>query len=279
MPKGLLYLTNTKTLDDSDGPRAPVESSGSQTQRATLITRGWRAGQVTPTFPGVSPTSTPPGGLLRRKRNHSSNSLERRPESSASDSRARRESRVVGVSRLRPTRVHGRLVSWPSSPASVWRCSRGRAIGVTRCPDDRGAGVSDVNPDFRVRKGKKERTDERARRRSRTRSTSKLTEPRRRGKKTRRNPGQEPEPQTLLHPSGAVRVAEGSASFVALTTGGAGVRDVNPDFRVWKGKKERTGERACRRSRTRSTSKRTEPRRRGKKTRRNPGQEQEPQTV
>ncbi|KAJ1190958.1 hypothetical protein NDU88_000275 [Pleurodeles waltl] len=61
MPEGLLYLTNTKTLDDSDGTRAPVESSGSQTQRATLITRGWRAGQVTPTFPSVSPTSTPQG--------------------------------------------------------------------------------------------------------------------------------------------------------------------------------------------------------------------------
>ncbi|KAJ1164202.1 hypothetical protein NDU88_004647 [Pleurodeles waltl] len=37
----------------------------------------------------------------------------------------------------------------------VWCCSHGRAIGVTRCPDDRGAGVSDVNLDFRVRKGKK----------------------------------------------------------------------------------------------------------------------------
>ncbi|KAJ1106457.1 hypothetical protein NDU88_003858 [Pleurodeles waltl] len=36
-----------------------------------------------------------------------------------------------------------------------WRCSRGRAIGVTCCPDNWGAGVGDVNLDFRVRKGNK----------------------------------------------------------------------------------------------------------------------------
>ncbi|KAJ1131653.1 hypothetical protein NDU88_009988 [Pleurodeles waltl] len=46
-------------------------------------------------------------------------------------------------------------LSFDTAPASEWRCSRGRAISVTRCPDDRGAGVSDVNLDFRVRKEKK----------------------------------------------------------------------------------------------------------------------------
>ncbi|KAJ1206993.1 hypothetical protein NDU88_002386 [Pleurodeles waltl] len=49
---------------------------------------------------------------------------------------------------------HDRL-SFDTAPASEWRCSRGRAIGVTRCPDDRGAGVSDVNPEFRVREREK----------------------------------------------------------------------------------------------------------------------------
>ncbi|KAJ1172724.1 hypothetical protein NDU88_004568 [Pleurodeles waltl] len=34
-------------------------------------------------------------------------------------------------------------------------CSRGRASSVSSCPDDRGAGVSNVHPDFRVVKGKK----------------------------------------------------------------------------------------------------------------------------
>ncbi|KAJ1141749.1 hypothetical protein NDU88_008077 [Pleurodeles waltl] len=89
----------------------PVESSGSQTQRATLITLGWRAGQILPTSPRRLSNLNPPGGFLRT-RNHISNSLERQPESSAS----RLESRVVGVSR--PTRVHGQLVSWPSCSPS-----------------------------------------------------------------------------------------------------------------------------------------------------------------
>ncbi|KAJ1152262.1 hypothetical protein NDU88_005038 [Pleurodeles waltl] len=39
--------------------------------------------------------------------------------------------------------------------ASELRCSHGREVGVTRCPDDRGAGVSDVTPDFRVRETEK----------------------------------------------------------------------------------------------------------------------------
>ncbi|KAJ1119924.1 hypothetical protein NDU88_008107 [Pleurodeles waltl] len=34
----------------------------------------------------------------------------------------------------------------------MWRC---REIGVTHCPGDRGAGVSDVTPDFQVRETEK----------------------------------------------------------------------------------------------------------------------------
>ncbi|KAJ1202159.1 hypothetical protein NDU88_005960 [Pleurodeles waltl] len=42
-------------------------------------------------------------------------------------------------------------LSVDTAPASEWRCSRGRALSVSRCHDDRGAGVSDANPDFQVR--------------------------------------------------------------------------------------------------------------------------------
>ncbi|KAJ1136802.1 hypothetical protein NDU88_003216 [Pleurodeles waltl] len=46
-------------------------------------------------------------------------------------------------------------LSFNTASASEWHCSRSRAIRVTHCPDDRGAGVSDVNPDFWVQKEKK----------------------------------------------------------------------------------------------------------------------------
>ncbi|KAJ1216582.1 hypothetical protein NDU88_004183 [Pleurodeles waltl] len=42
-------------------------------------------------------------------------------------------------------------LSVDTAPASEWRCSRGRALSVSHCHDDRGAGVSDANPDFWVR--------------------------------------------------------------------------------------------------------------------------------
>ncbi|KAJ1166118.1 hypothetical protein NDU88_006527 [Pleurodeles waltl] len=50
-----------------------------------------------------------------------------------------------------------RRLSSDTAPESEWRYSRGCEIGVTRCPDDRGPGVSNVTPDFRVREsGKRE---------------------------------------------------------------------------------------------------------------------------
>ncbi|KAJ1202619.1 hypothetical protein NDU88_006416 [Pleurodeles waltl] len=41
------------------------------------------------------------------------------------------------------------------APASEWRCSRGRKISVTLCPDDRGAGDGAMTPDFRIRGAEK----------------------------------------------------------------------------------------------------------------------------
>ncbi|KAJ1177321.1 hypothetical protein NDU88_002580 [Pleurodeles waltl] len=52
----------------------------------------------------------------------------------------RTEYRVAGCSRL----------SSNTAPASEWRCSRGREISVTRCPDDQEAGVGAMTPDFQV---------------------------------------------------------------------------------------------------------------------------------
>ncbi|KAJ1091324.1 hypothetical protein NDU88_004451 [Pleurodeles waltl] len=42
-------------------------------------------------------------------------------------------------------------LSVDTTPASKWRCSRGRALSISHCHDDWGAGVCDANPDFRVR--------------------------------------------------------------------------------------------------------------------------------
>ncbi|KAJ1109714.1 hypothetical protein NDU88_007074 [Pleurodeles waltl] len=42
-------------------------------------------------------------------------------------------------------------LSVDTAPASEWRCSRGRVLSVSHYHDHRGAGVSNVNPDFRVR--------------------------------------------------------------------------------------------------------------------------------
>ncbi|KAJ1193853.1 hypothetical protein NDU88_003149 [Pleurodeles waltl] len=50
-------------------------------------------------------------------------------------------------------RVYERTDSQRS--AIDWHWSRGRKIGVTRCPDDRGAGVNALTPDLRVRKPEK----------------------------------------------------------------------------------------------------------------------------
>ncbi|KAJ1197368.1 hypothetical protein NDU88_001228 [Pleurodeles waltl] len=44
----------------------------------------------------------------------------------------------------------GRRLSSNTSPASEWRCSRGREISVTRCPDYQEAGVGAMTPDFRI---------------------------------------------------------------------------------------------------------------------------------
>ncbi|KAJ1170009.1 hypothetical protein NDU88_001890 [Pleurodeles waltl] len=46
-------------------------------------------------------------------------------------------------------------LSVDTAPASECRCSRSRALSVSDCHDDRGAGTSDANPDFRVRDNSK----------------------------------------------------------------------------------------------------------------------------
>ncbi|KAJ1117854.1 hypothetical protein NDU88_006050 [Pleurodeles waltl] len=46
-------------------------------------------------------------------------------------------------------------LSSDTATASEWRCSCGRESGVTRYHGDRGAGVSDVTPDFRVQEREK----------------------------------------------------------------------------------------------------------------------------